>query len=218
MTTMTANLADNRPYTINEIDTMVEAGVVDHRNILDEFKGQPHDEIVKAHKQRQTEVVAIAINMTHDFNKGTVLRTFAGFAGKAFYFLNKPNNQSDSPQGTKKWDKRGSVGVTNYVEVNHMDIRRYHELFAQLRADGYTIYAVDNIDSFNPQPYYNVSFPERTAFVVGEEQTGIPDEIIRACDGMVYIPQRGVTPRSMNVASAYAVIHADFMRQNYPEM
>lgn len=211
--------SSEKRYTIDEISTLVENGEVDTRNILDEFKGEPHDVIVQAHEARKTEIVAIAINMTHDFNKGTVLRTFAGFAGKSFYFLNKPNNyRKDNPEGTKKWDKRGAVGVTNYVNVNHMDIRRYKELFDELRQDGYTIYAVDNIASFNPKPYYNVNFPKKSVFVVGEEQTGIPLEIIEACDEMVYIPMRGVTPRSFNVATAYAIIHADYMRQNYPEL
>lgn len=210
MTTTTA------PLTIDTINNMVENGEIDTRNILDDFKGQPHDDIVQAQKDRQTDAIAIAINMTHDFNKGTVLRTFAGFAGKAFYFLNKPNNMTDAPEGTKKWDKRGAVGVQNYVDVDHYDIRRYKELFDKLRADGYTIYAVDNIDSFNPKPYYNVAFPKKSVFVVGEEQTGIPSEVIEACDDMVYIPMQGVTPRSMNVASAFAVLASDYMRQNYP--
>jgi tRNA G18 (ribose-2'-O)-methylase SpoU len=206
----------NAPLTIDAINRMVENKEIDTRNILDEFKGQPHDDIVQAHKERQTDGVAIAINMTHDFNKGTVLRTFAGFAGKAFYFLNKPNNMSDSPEGTKKWDKRGAVGVQNYVEVENYDIRRYLELFDKLRADGYTIYAVDNIESFNPEPYYNVEFPKKACFVVGEEGPGIPAEVIEACDAMVYIPMQGVTPRSFNVATAFAIVYGDYMRQNYP--
>lgn len=201
--------------TIDEINKMVENKEIDDRNILDDFKGMPHDEIVREHKSRQTDLVAIAINMTHDFNKGTILRTFAAFCGKAFYFLNKPNNQTNSPEGTKKWDRRGAVGVQNYLDVKNYDIRRYKELFDELRADGYTIYAVDNVDSFNPEPYYNVDFPAKTALVVGEEQTGIPFEVSQYCDGAVFIPQRGATPRSLNVSTAFAILSGDYMRQHY---
>lgn len=209
--------ANPHAYTIDEINVMAETGQIDPRNILDEFKGKPHDEVVQAHRERQTEMVAIAINMTHDFNKGTVLRASAFFNVKSFYFLNKPNNMiPNHPEGTKRWDKRGAVGVQNYVDIKHMAITRYKELMDELRADGYTIYAVENLEEYNPKSYYNVAFPKKSAFIVGEEQTGVPKEILEYCDDYVYIGGLGSTPRSLNVATAYSIIAGDYMRQNYP--
>lgn len=191
----------------------------DTRNVIDQFKGMSEDIIRGEQEKRRTKMVSIALNMTHDFNKGSVLRNHAAFAGGNFIFLNKPNNQNvGSPEGTKSWDKRGAVGVQNYVgdTIKHRSFHLWEELFAELRADGYKIYAVDNTAGYNPQPIYSTVMPEKSVFVYGEEGPGIPDEILDACDEMIYIPQQGVTPRSVNVAVAAGIVMYEYMRQHAP--
>jgi tRNA G18 (ribose-2'-O)-methylase SpoU len=188
----------------------------DTRNVIDMFKGMNEDIIRGEQEKRRTKMVSIALNMTHDFNKSSVLRNHSAFTGGRFIFLNRPNDQIDTREGTKRWDKRGSVGVQNYNTVEHLAITHWRELFAALRADGYRIFAVDNTVGFDPKPVYRADLPEKSVFVYGEEGPGIPREIIEECDEMVYIPQQGVTPRSVNVAVAAGIVMYEYMRQHAP--
>lgn len=198
--------------TGNGIGTIDPAS--DTRNVADEFKGMTDDTIRLEMQKRRTQMVSIAMNMTHDFNKGSAGRAHNAFGGKEFIFINKVNDQDpENPEGVKRHDRRGFVGAHNYMSIRHtVD---WKGLFDQLRADGYTIYAVDNTPGYDPQPIYSVTMPEKSAFVYGEEGPGIPDEIIAACDEMIYIPQFG-TVRSLNVAQAAAVVMYEYSRQHKP--
>lgn len=181
--------------------------IIDNRNVADQFKGMSTDILIGEQEKLRCELVTVAINLTQDFNKSSVMRTHSSYAGSRFILLNKPNTQRiGHPEGGRKWDKRGAVGTHHYNTVEHYDIYRYEELFNELRADGYKIYAVDNIAEMNPESVYDVKFPLKTVLIMGEEQTGIPKEIIEAADSMVYIPQRGVSPRSLNVAVAHGIL------------
>lgn len=198
--------------------TLIMDPKTDTRNVIDDFKGMETDIIRGEQEKRRTKMVSIALNMTHDFNKGSVLRNHSAFVGGRFIFLNRPNDQIiGAREGTKKWDKRGSVGTQNYNTVDHLSIEHWEELFAELRADGYVIYAVDNTSGYNPKPIYRTEMPEKSVFVYGEEGPGIPAQILDACDEMIYIPQQGVTPRSVNVAVAAGIVMYEYMRQHNPE-
>lgn len=205
MTTMTTSR--ETAYTIEQ--------ALDPRNVHDQFKGMNDDIIRGEQETRRIPLITIALNLSHDFNKSTVARTASAMATRKFYFLNKPNNQKiGHPEGTKHWDKRGAVGVQNYNSYIHYDINRYQELFDELHADGYTIYAVDNIPGYDAKIVYDVELPERTVFVMGEEGLGIPEEIVRATDGMIFLGMHGVSPRSYNVSVAHGMVCGEYMRQH----
>ena len=205
---------------MNEVNTKNVATPIDPatdtRNVADQFKGMTDDAIRLEMQKIRTPMVSIAMNMTHDFNKGSVVRAMNALGGKEFIFVNKVNDQDpENPEGVKRWDKRGAVGTYNYSSVKHtVD---WETLFANLRADGYRIYAVDNSAGYDPHPIYNTVMPEKSAFVYGEEGPGIPNEIIDACDEMIYIPQFG-TVRSLNVAQAAAVVMYEYSRQHMPQL
>ena len=186
----------------------------DRRNVADEFKGMSDDFIRLELQKRRTDMVSIAMNLTHDFNKSAVLRAHNAHAGKEFVFINRVNEQNPTdPTGVKRWDKRGAVGTFNYSSVRHtVD---WESLFSELRADGYRIYAVDNTPGFDPKPIYDTVMPEKSAFVYGEEGPGLSVEMIEACDEMIYIPQFG-TVRSLNISQAAAVVMYEYARQHRP--
>lgn len=191
----------------------------DTRNVIDLFKGMSEDIIAGEQDIRRTAMVSIALNLSQDFNKGSILRNHSAFTGGRFIFLNKPNNQDvNNVEGTKQWDRRGAVGVQNYAgaSISHRSYHLWQELFTELRAEGYRIYAVDNTEGFNPKPIYRTVMPEKSVFVYGEEGPGIPEEILANCDEMIYIPQQGVTPRSVNVAVAAGIVMYEYMRQHAP--
>lgn len=196
--------------------TMIMDPKTDRRNVADEFKGMSDDFIRLELQKRRTQMVSIAMNLTHDFNKSACMRAHNAHAGKEFIFLNKPNDQlPDVVEGTKHWDKRGAVGTYNYESIRHLSVEHWKELFAELHADGYTIYAVDNTVGYDPKPIYDVVMPEKAAMVYGEEGLGLSDEMIKACDAMIYIPQFG-SVRSLNISQAAATVMYEYSRQHRP--
>lgn len=216
-------LAENLDPKVYEADGSFKPGYImdpkdDRRNVIDQFKGMETDIIRGEQDTRRTKMITCVQNLSSDFNKSSILRNHAAFAGSRFIFLNKPNNQiPDAREGTKRWDKRGSVGVTNYVSsIEALSIEYWQELFAELRADGYKIYAVDNTSGYDPKPIYRTVMPEKSFFIFGEEGLGIRSDILDDCDEMIYIPQQGAVPRSVNVAVAAGIVMYEYMRQHAP--
>ncbi len=183
----------------------------DTRNVADQFKGMTDDAIRLEMQKIRTPLVNVAMNLTHEFNKSAVLRAANAHGARQFILINKVNDQDPTnPEGVKRWDKRGAVGMHHYESIRHtVD---WQGIFDEYHAEGYTIYAVDNTPGYDPQVIYNVAFPEKTVFVYGEEGLGLSDEMIKACDAMVYIPQFGVV-RSLNISQAAAVCMYEYSRQ-----
>lgn len=190
--------------------------VSDTRNVADEFKGVAVEQIRETLDTRRTQMVCIAQNLTSDFNKSSCVRNMNAFSGRKFIFLNRENEQNpDAPTGVARWDKRGAVGANHYEHIEHYRHDRWKEVFTTLRDEGYTIYAVDNIPSYNPVSVYTEQFPEKSVFVYGEEGLGLTADIINACDRMVYIPQTG-SVRSLNIAVAHGIVSAFYTAQHAP--
>jgi tRNA G18 (ribose-2'-O)-methylase SpoU len=186
----------------------------DRRNVADEFKGMTTDAIRLAMQERRVPAVNVAMNLTHDFNKSAVLRAHNAFAFREFTLVNKVNDQDpENPEGVKRWDKRGAVGMNHYEQIRHTVDGL--GLIAEYKAEGYHVYAVDNTAGYDPKPIYDVVMPEKSVFVYGEEGPGLTQEMIEACDEMIYIPQFGVV-RSLNISQAAAVVMYEYSRQHRP--
>lgn len=186
----------------------------DTRNIADEFRGMTDDIIRLELQKRRVPMINVAMNLTHDFNKGSVMRAHNAFAGEKFIFVNRDNNMfPGNSTGAKHWDKRGAVGVQNYESIEHVNFLYWKDLFNQLKSEGYYFYAVDNTVGYDPRPIYDTVMPVKSVFVYGEEQRGLSDEMIRECDEMIYIPQYG-TVRSLNISQAAAVVMYEYSRQH----
>lgn len=184
----------------------------DPRNVSDEFKGMETSIIRMAMDKRRVPAVNVAMNLTHDFNKASVLRAHEAHAFKEFVLINKVNEQDPAnPSGTKKFNKRGTVGTHLYANIRHTT--DWFTVLNDYRNEGYTIFAVDNIKSYNPKSIDEAVMPIKTVFVYGEEGLGLSDEVIQACDEMIYIPQFGV-PRSLNIAQAASICMYEYARQN----
>jgi len=184
----------------------------DTRNVANQFKGMTDDAIRLEMQKIRTPLVNVAMNLTHEFNKSAVLRSHNAFAARQFVLINKVNDQDPTnPEGVRRWDKRGAVGMHHYESVRHtVD---WEALFAEYRAEGYTIFAVDNnIEFGDPKNITKTDLPEKTVFVYGEEGLGLSEEMLKACDAMVYIPQFGVV-RSLNISQAAAVCMYEYARQ-----
>ena len=82
-----------------------------------------------------------------------------------------------------------------------------------LRGDGYRLVGLEQ--TTGSQDLHHYQFQRRTALVVGNERTGLTDEILARLDDVVEIPVWGL-PYSYNVATAATMAVYEYCRQ-YPE-
>jgi tRNA G18 (ribose-2'-O)-methylase SpoU len=135
-------------------------------------------------------------NLYNDFNVACVIRSANAFlASKIFVY------------GRKKYDKRGTVGTHHY---EHIEFLKEEESLDELLGN-FNLVAFDNVDGAEPLP--NFQWPERTLMAFGQEQVGLPPEILSRAKSVVYIPQYG-SVRSLNVASAASIAMYDWCVKN----
>lgn len=170
------------------------------RNVKDEYKFLDKDEIIASIDR--VPMVNVCMNLTSDFNKASIVRANNVFGGSNVVIV-----------GKKRFDRRGTVGTHHYEHIRHHEDPLF--VIEALKNDGYKIFAIDNVESQNPISAYDAVFPPKSAFFYGEEQLGLPQEVIDNCDQMVYISQYG-SARSLNVAQAAAVIMFAYSQQNRP--
>lgn len=169
-------------------------------NVMPQFTNMDVDQIKELLAHGRSPLINVCMNLTSDFNKSSVIRAANAFLAQETILV-----------GGKKYDRRGTVGMHHLELIKHAD--NLEEVVAYLHASDYTVYAVDNIPSYNPRVIYDVELPKKSAFVYGEEQLGLSQGSIELCDSMIYIPQRGAA-RSLNVAQSAAVVMAEYTRQH----
>ena len=168
-------------------------------NVIDIYKEWTAAEVRADLQKNRTDLVTVMMNLTHDFNKASAIRSNNAFLGKEVYIV-----------GRKKYNTCGDVGMRHYETVYHAD--SLGEVIDKLHKDGYTVYAVDNQMEYSPVNLWDENFPRKSAFVFGEEQRGLSQEGIELCDKMVYVAMYG-SVRSLNVASCATVIMAEYSRR-----
>jgi tRNA G18 (ribose-2'-O)-methylase SpoU len=82
----------------------------------------------------------------------------------------------------------------------------------KLRGDGYRLIGLEQ--TTNSHSLHDYCFDRRTALVIGNERTGLTDELLARLDAVVEIPVWGL-PYSYNVASATIMALYEYCRQ-YP--
>lgn len=79
----------------------------------------------------------------------------------------------------------------------------HDEAALKLIEEGWTLVAVEIAEG--AVPYTEFEYPERVCLVLGQEQRGVYEKVLKHCSGAVYIPMAG-KGRSLNVTHAAAVV------------
>lgn len=98
------------------------------------------------------------------------------------------------------------IGVTslgNHRRVRWRHIERYEDAAQTMKAEGWSLVAVEVAD--DAVHYAEFTYPPRTCLVLGNEQTGVYEKVLRLCDAAVLIPMAG-KGRSLNVHVAAAIV------------
>ncbi len=166
------------------------------RNVADRFKDKSEEEIKGALARSAWPFAVCFEQWIGDFNMGSGIRNANAFNAKEVFYV-----------GNKKWDRRSSVGVYNYTNVQWIPTI---EEFMKLQ-ERYTIIGIDNIPG-RSRPLRHFSWPRNTLMVFGEEGTGLSQPMQSFCKDIVEIEMFG-SVRSLNCGVASGIMMHDYVRQ-----
>lgn len=166
----------------------------DTRNVRDEFKGLPMEDILRELQKRRHPFATMCLNIDYDLNIATMVRNHNAFCGEEFFYI-----------GRRKWNKQGAVGTYLYEQITHFVSLK--EALAGI-PNKYTWVGIDNRPG--AVPISDFEWPENPLLIFGHEKDGLDflPELSYTCTSIVMIPQTG-SVRSINVGVASGVAMYD---------
>jgi len=168
------------------------------RNIIDHYHYWKHDAILADLDSKRNNYSVLCSNLYNDFNISTVVRNANAFLAREVIIY-----------GSKQWDRRGAVGTHNYNRMRYFKEAEFDELVRHV--SDFHLVAFDNIDGSQNVSTYQWNTNKHTLLMFGQEQVGLPKELLELADDVVYIPQYG-SVRSLNVGTASGIAMHEFCR------
>jgi len=147
------------------------------------------------HKVNRLPVYVILNSIRSSYNVGSIFRTSDGAMIEKLYLCGY------TPHPPNKDILKTALGATESVYWEY--VKDPKEVILKLKEKEIKVGALELTDS--SVSYYNfknVNFP--TAIIVGNEITGVSQELLDLCDFSIDIPQYGIK-QSLNVAVAYGI-------------
>jgi len=179
----------------------MECGMSDSketRNLIDHYHYWNHDAILAELDSRRHNFSVLCCNLYNDFNIASVIRNANAFLASEVLLY-----------GSKQFDRRGTVGTHHYTRFRHLP--SYDDVRAYL-SDKFVV-GIDNVPDSKPIDEFDWPTDKHVVMVMGQEQVGVPVEILDICDVTLYIKQYG-SVRSLNVACASSVAMYDYCTKN----
>ena len=179
----------------------------DNRNLIDHLKYWTDDAIRADLETKRHNFSVVCCNIGNDFNIATVIRNANAFLAKEVVIY-----------GNKKYDRRGTVGTHHYTNFRHVksidNLQSYIEETVSFHEGKVKLLGIDNVREakdinafdFDPNVHYIMVF--------GQEQIGVPENVLSMCDELLYIPQYG-SVRSINVGTASGIIMNNYCAKVY---
>lgn len=152
-------------------------------------------------------VIAVLENIRSAYNVGSVFRTADAFLLEAVYIT----GYTCIPP--HKEIKKTALGAEDTVSWKHF--ANASLAIEALKQQGYTVYAVEQAENSIALQNLPYSKGEKTAFIFGNEVTGVEQTTIEQCAGCVEIPQLGMK-HSLNIATAAGVVLWEVVRMMMP--
>jgi 23S rRNA (guanosine2251-2'-O)-methyltransferase len=153
--------------------------------------------VMKASREdwNDIELAILLQDWSDPYNVGGMFRV-ADACGASELILTGKTSQPPHPQISVT-----SMGTHRKVEYRYF--AGHEEAALALIAEGYSLVAVEVTDG--AQHYMHYPYPTKVCLVLGNEQIGVYQQILKHCEGAVFIPMAG-KGRSMNVHVAAAVV------------
>ncbi len=166
------------------------------------MKKLTHDEISAnrstletIHTIKKLPVYVLLNSIRSTYNVGSIFRTSDGVMIEKLYLC------GFTPSPPKKEILKTALGATQ--SVNWEYVKDAKEVVLKLKSEGIKICALELTSK--AIPYHSITkkdFP--LCVIVGNEITGVSQELIDLCDFSIEIPQYGIK-QSLNVAVAYGI-------------
>ena len=138
-------------------------------------------------------------------NTGLILRSAGAFGARTVYWYNKDKNILND-----KIKKLARGSKTHLIDVNNF------EVLSSLQLDGFLLVAIEITDDSTPLRTFDL--PPKVCFVIGNEQRGIPDEILKLVDKRCHIEMPNEDISSLNVSISASIALYELTTQRLETM
>lgn len=152
-------------------------------------------ELIDYLKNKNESIILILDSIEDPRNFGSILRTCDAFKIDAVFY--KKNNQCSINETVNSI----SMGATNYLSL--CEVTNLNNLINELKQHNYWVYSTTL--NKNSVPYFKENYPNKICIVVGNENKGVSDLVIKNSDMSIYIPMHGHV-QSLNVSVATGII------------
>lgn len=159
------------------------------------------EKIEKVLSQRQKDLTLVLDNIHDPHNVSAIYRSCDAFGVHKVHLY-----YTDTP--FPHLSEKTSASARKWVDtVRHKD---KESLIASLKDTGYQILATNCTPTAKPLREYDLTMP--TAIIMGNEHSGVSEELFPLVDGEIYIPMFGMI-QSFNVSVAAALLLGEASRQ-----
>ncbi|XP_012841156.1 PREDICTED: rRNA methyltransferase 1, mitochondrial isoform X2 [Erythranthe guttata] len=142
-------------------------------------------------RKEKYESYVIVHNIAKRHNVGTLARSATAFGVTEFILV-----------GKRDFNAFGSHGSTSHLRFRHFHtLSLAHSFLKERDCDICGVEITDNAIAVNEHP-----FTKSTAFLLGNEGTGLSDKECEICDFFIYIPHYGGGTASLNVTVAASIV------------
>lgn len=160
---------------------------------------------MEASGEKKKRLVIIAHDIRSAHNVGAFFRTADGAGAEKIYLTGYTCAPFDAGKDSFERKAQRSLGKTALGAVDFVAWEKKEDIFgliSELRKEGFSILALEKAEGSENIFDFQVDFP--AALILGNETSGIADEILEKCDHVVGIPMRG-QKESLNVSVAAGV-------------
>ena len=164
-----------------------------NRKSVEEFKSAP-----------KLPVVVVLDNVRSLNNVGSAFRTSDAFLIEKIYLCGitgKPPHRDI---------QKTALGATESVDWEHRESTV--DLAKELKADGYTIICVEQVDESISLLDFQPDKEAKYCLIFGNEVFGVDENLVASADACIEIPQEG-TKHSLNIAVSMGVVIWDFYQK-----
>jgi len=149
-------------------------------------------------------LVVVMDNIRSANNVGSVFRTCDAFLVEAIHLCGitacPPNRDI----------QKTAIGATQSVEWKYF--KTALESVKQLKKDGYRVLAIEQCKGSSSLMDLDINPSDKTAFIFGNEVSGVSQDVVNLCHGCIDIPQWG-TKHSLNISVSVGVVLWDFTKK-----
>ncbi|CRG99169.1 RNA methyltransferase, putative [Plasmodium relictum] len=198
----------NENKEINKIEEINKEEEVSKRDVSTYIMKSKEESknLIKHNNKNQINMYVVIYNISKKKNIGSIIRSCVAFNVNKIFIIGKKK---------KEISFFGNMGTYQYICIEYFD--NIIELKDYLKKNNILLYGCEitnNSISVTEKP-----FIKDTAFLFGNEGTGIDDKILNYCDKIIYIPQYGNGTSSLNVSISCSIILHNFaIWANYKEI